>query len=247
MYRPKIDIPKIDLYGWLILIITFVVVLFFAMTAPAQWEEVPEAGTTIDFGGTANADAQAFTGQAIHAGKKYWAGVQANQINADGEVKTQDLAARLQGGFDFYGVSLQGFIEAERDTQSEFTTATGAYFRGIVAVKKLDFIIGIGSFVEREQVRAELGLDETAPTTLPYWLWSIGTDYNIRDNVGLHAQVLATPEGRFRHWKGTAHFGVDIILGQNLTLKLQSTNNFSTHGEDLTIDTENSALVSINF
>lgn len=240
--------PKIDLYGWLILIITFVAVLFFTMTAAqGQWEEIPEAGTTLDFGGTANSKAQAFTGQALHAGTNYWAGLQANQITADGEVKTQDLAARLQGGFDFLGVSLQGFIEVERDMQSEFTTATGAYFRKVVAVRGLDFIFGVGSFVAREQVRAELGLDTQAPTVLPYWLYSIGTDYNLRKNIGLHAQIIATPESRFRHYKGVAHFGVDILLQENLTLKLQSTNDFSTHGGHLTTDTENSVILSLNF
>lgn len=239
---------KIDLYGWLILILTFIAVLFFTMTAAqAQWEEIPEAGTTLDFGGTANSKAQAFTGQAIHAGRNYWIGTQGSQISADGDVKTQDIAARLQGGFDFFRVSLQGFIEVERDMHAEFTTATGAYFRKVIAIRGLDFILGLGSFVAREQVRAELGLDTQAPTVLPYWLWSIGTDYNLRKNIGLHAQMIATPESRFKHWEGVAHFGVDILLQENLTLKLQSTNDFSTDGGHLTTDTENSVILSLNF
>lgn len=216
--------------------------------ADAQWEEIPSQGTTLDLGGTANAKATAFTGQAIRAEKQYWAGAQFSQITADGAVLTQNLNTRLQGGYDFLRVSLQGFVAAKRDMHSEFTTSLGGYFRKIQKVGQLDLVIGIGNFVEREQVRAELGLNTTDPTVLSYWLWSIGTKYDLRDTVGLHAQVIATPEARFKHWRGTATLGTDILLDTHLTLKLQSTTDFRTDSTDGTaVDTENSVLLSINF
>ena len=236
----KLSALTLSLCLWLIL-------LAIVMCAHAQWEEIPDAGLTVDLGGTANTKASALTGQSIYAGERGWAGVQISQITAAGEVITQNLDARVQSGFDVLGeVSVQGFIAAERDMQSALTTATGAYFRKVVEFGRLDFILGIGSFVEREQLRSELGLDKTAPTVLPYWLWSVSTAYDFRDNVGIFAQVIATPEGRFRHWRGTATLGMDIIIASNLTLKFQSTSTFRNDKATFEVDTENSIIFSYN-
>ena len=229
----------------LILLIAFMAVLFFTADTFAQWEEIPSRGTTVDFAGTFNNKANAFTGTAIHAGATYWAGVQGSQIAADGEIKSQDMAARAQGGVGFLGVSAQFFIEATRGMETEIATATGGYIRKVVEFNKLAVILGVGSFIEREEYRADLGLDETAPSVLPYWLWSAGTEYDLTTTVGVHARVIATPEGRFRHWRGTLDFGADIVLSDRWTLKLQSTTEFRTDG-DASADTENSVIFSLN-
>ena len=217
-------------------------ILFTGQFAKAQWEEAPEPGVTVNFGGSSNSKAQAFTGQALYAGSKGWVGLQGTQVSTDGEILSQDINGRAQLDIGY----LQVFAEASRDTEAELTTATGGYFRYIATYKELDFIIGVGTFVEREALRKELGLDETAPTNLPYWLWSIGTDYQFQ-NIGLHGQVIATPESRFKHWKGTAHFGVDIDLPQGVTLTFQNVNDFSNADGVTTIETENSIIASINF
>lgn len=234
-------------HAWLWLIICVIAMLFATTNTFAQWEEIPSQGTTVDFAGTANNKAAAYTGTAIWATKNLWAGVQYSQIRADDEIKSEDLAARLQGGVDFIGISLQGFVEVERDMSSELTTGTGFYFRKVLEIQKLDIVLGVGSLIEREDVRADIGYEDSEATVLPYYLWSVGAEYDVNNTVGLHARVIAQPEGRFRHYKGTAEFGTDIVLSDVLTLKLQSTNEFSTDGDETEVDTENSAILSLNF
>ena len=133
---------------------------------------------------------------------------------------------------------------------TELATATGGYIRKVLEYNALDFIFGVGSFVEREQVRADLGLAETAPTVLPYYLWSVGAEVDLTDTIGSHARVIATPESRFRHWRGTVSVGMDIVLSDRWMLKLQSTVQFKTDaGADrktTEMETENSLMLSLN-
>lgn len=232
---------------WLGLMLCVIALLLSTTHTFAQWEEIPSRGTTVDFAGTANDEAAAYTGRAIWAAKNLWAGVQYSQIRADNEIKSEDLAARLQGGIDFLGVSLQGFVEVERDMSSELTTGTGLYFRKVLEIEKLDIVLGVGSLIEREDVRADIGYEESEVTVLPYYLWSVGAAYDVNETVGLQGRVIAQPEGRFRHWKGTAEFGTDIVLSDVWTLKLQSTNDFSTDGDETEVDTENSMILRLNF
>lgn len=229
------------------LIVCVIAMLFTSQNIFAQWEEIPSAGVTVDFAGTANDKAAAYTGTALWATKNLWAGVQYSQIRADDEIKSEDLAARLQGGVNFMGISLQGFVEAERDMSSELITSTGFYFRKVLEIKKLDLVLGVGSLIEREDVRADIGYEDSEATVLPYYLWSVGAEYDVTDTVGLHGRIIAQPEGRFRHWKGTAEFGTDIVLSDVWTLKLQSTNDFNTDGDEVEVDTENSVILSLNF
>ena len=162
------------------LLIAFMAVLFLTADTSAQWEELPSEGTTVDFALTANEKAQSVYGTAIHAGKSYWAGINGTQISHEGEVLSQDLAARVQGGIEFYaGVSIQGFAEANRDDDSEITTAIGAYLRKIIEMNKLAIVFGGGSYVERDQF-AETKRHLTNASgqihpsggseILPYWL-----------------------------------------------------------------------------
>lgn len=227
----------------LTLITILITLLLFTTTLQAQWEEVPSKGLTVDFAGTFNQDANAFTGTGIYAGCSYWIGVNADQITANKEIVSQDLEARAQAGLDLHGISLQAFIEAERNQDSELTTGAGGYIRKVIEIDKLDLTLGVGSLVEREEIRAELNLDAADPTVLPYYLWSIGAEYDLTETVGIHARTIATPEYSFDNWKGTFELGTDIVLSDTWTLKIQSTNEFE---KDKPLDTQNSVILSLN-
>ncbi len=242
-------------HAWLwIPIVCVAFVLFASQNIYAQWEELPSEGTTVDFALTANEKAQSIYGTAIHAGDTYWMGVNGTQISADGDILSQDLAARLQGGLDFAGVSLQGFIEVQRDLESDLTTATGAYLRKVVALEKLAIVLGGGSFVERDQF-AELDTFDKEGTEasaggaeiLPYWLFLIGGAYDFTETVGLYGKVIGTPQGNFSSLGGIFDVGTDIVLSDTWTLKIQSTTEFERTERDTETSTENSVILSVNF
>lgn len=212
----------------------------------AQWEEIPSAGTTIDFAGTFTEDANSFATTTIFAHKNFWIGGNATQIASSEEVISQDIAVRTQFGIDFLGISSQFFIESQRDMMSDNVLSSGFYLRKVHEVNKLDLVFGVGTFVERDQVRQDLGLDATDPTVFPYWLFSLGSEYDVSKTVGLHGRVIGTPKADFEHWKGTLDLGTDIVLKENLTLKIQSSTEFDNSTGELKTETENTALLSIN-
>ena len=214
----------------------------------AQWEELPSQGTTIDFGGIFNDKSAAFSGTAIHAGNSYWVGIDGSQVSAEENVISQDLAARLQGGLGFYGFSLQAFVEANRDIQSDFALSSGSYIRKVVELDKLSLIFGAGSLVERDDVKEELGLDNTSPDVLPYWLAILGAKYNFSDTIDFYGKLVGKPEISLGSFEGGLTIGTDIILKENLTLKIRSDSEVILDSSEFSVSkTENSILLSINY
>lgn len=241
-------------HTWLWLVICVVVVLFASQNTFAQWEELPAEGNTVDFALTANEKAQSLYGTAIHAGTNYWFGVNGTQISHEGEVLSQDLNARLQGGLNFAGVSLQGFVEANRDMDSEIATSTGAYLRKVIEMDKLAVVLGGGSFIERDQFAEVAGFDEAETETsaggaeiLPYWLLILGGEYDYSETVGLHGKVIGKPQANFETFGGVFDIGTDIVLNDQWTLKIQSTTEFEVIDGETETSTENSVIFSLNF
>lgn len=230
------------------LLVMLAISLLITMALPvfATWEEVPGKGTQVDFGGIFNKDATAFDGTAIHAEKNFWVGINGSQVRAEGEIVSDDLSARVQGGFEMLGVSLQGFVEQSRDIKSVSTIASGAYLRKVVEADSLDLIFGFGSLVEREEIRDDLGLDETSPEVLPYWLAIIGAEYDFASNIGLYSKIVGQPEISLSAFAGEFLVGVDIAIDDSLTLKIQSVSDVSIKESDgfCIDDTRNSVLLS---
>lgn len=244
-------------HAWLWEILTIVIVLmlvFLSQNTHAQWEELPSKGTTVDFALAANEKAQSIYGTAIHAGTAYWFGINGTQISADGDILSQDLAARLQGGFNFLGGSLQGFVEANRDMESELATSTGAYWRKVLQWEKLAIVLGGGSYVERDQF-AELDGELVEDTEtgaggaeiLPYWLLIVGAEYDFTDTIGLYGKIIGKPQTNFNRLGGIFDIGTDIVLNDQWTLKVQSTTEFEVEDGDTDTSTENSVILSLNF
>ena len=238
----------------LLIIATLLVMLaFLSMTVFAQsWEELPERGTTVDFTGIFNKEATSIGGRAIYARDKVWFGVQGSQITGDSKILSQDAAARVQGGADvFWGLNAQGFIEANRDMDTDFTLSTGAYLRMVFDAERTKIVLGAGSLVERDDVRTEIGLDATDPTVLPYWLAIAGMEYNFSETVDIYGKLVGKPEIGLTAFEGILDIGVDIVLSEKLTLKLQSTSEIAIANEaDAKVklsDIENSVLLSINY
>ena len=229
------------------LIAVYALILLIATTCFAQWEELPSKGTTVDFALTANEKAQSIYGTAIHAGKSYWVGINGTQISHEGKVLSQDLAARMQGGIGFMGISLQGFIEAQRDMDSEIAISTGAYLRKIIKIEKLAIVLGGGSYIERDQFSDELGQYDGDSEVLPYWLLILGGEYDVTETIGLHGKIIGKPQANFESLGGILDFGTDIVLNDRWTLKVQSTTEFEVSDGDTETSTENSVILSLNF
>ncbi|MCY3739917.1 MAG: hypothetical protein OXH00_02735 [Candidatus Poribacteria bacterium] len=241
-------------HAWLWMIVFVVIALLFAHNTFAQWEELPSRGTTVDFALTANEKAQSIYGTAIHAGINYWFGLNGTQISHDGEVLSQDLNARLQGGFGFAGASLQGFVEANRDMDSKIATSTGAYLRRVIEMKKLAIVFGGGSFIERDQFAELDTFDKEGTETdaggseiLPYYLLILGGEYDYSETIGLHGKVIGKPQANFASFGGVFDIGTDIVLNDQWTLKIQSTTEFEVTDGETETSTENSVILSLNF
>ena len=239
---------KVYLSWWVPAVIFAVVAALTFMlvsSCVAQWEEIPDTGTTIDFGGIFNSEATAVSGTAIHAEESYWLGLTGSQIGSHEEIISQDLGARAQAGVWFKGISLQGFVEFDRDLSDENTYTTGAYGRKKFEFDKLDLIFAVGSMVEGEDKKDEFGLEEDSVDVLPYYISIVGVEYDFRDNVGIFGKVIGNPSLDFSKTKGDFILGADIALDTNLMLKIQSQTEFEFSDGDSSVETESSILLSI--
>ena len=239
---------KVHLSWWVPAVIFAVVAALTFMlvsSCVAQWEEIPDTGTTVGFGGIFDSDATAVSGTAIHAEESYWLGLTGSQIASAEEVISQDLSARAQAGVWFKGISLQGFVEFDRDLSDENTYTTGAYGRKKFEFDKLDLIFAVGSMVEGEDKKDEFGLEEDSVDVLPYYISIVGVEYDFRDNVGIFGKVIGNPSLDFSKTKGDFILGADIALDTNLMLKIQSQTEFEFSDGDSSVETESSILLSI--
>ncbi len=186
---------------WKTITLWAIICLFLCMLnlSYGNWEEVPAHGITLDLGGLLNDKASSYTTQAMYAGKHGWVGLQANEIRADGEIISQTIDARVQGG----NAWLQLFVEGNRNMDTDLATSIGFYLRHTRQLDKVGLTFGAGTFAEREDIRADLGLEETDPTVLPYLLATVSGRYQLNDDVGFNARIIGTPEARFGHLKGT--------------------------------------------
>ena len=119
------------------LILALAIFALIIGTSHSNWEEVPDKGATLDVGGLLNDKASSYTAQAMYAGEHAWVGLQANEIRADGEIISQTIDARVQGGKDFDLAGIQFFVEANRSMDTDLSTSTGGYIRKIITAGKL--------------------------------------------------------------------------------------------------------------
>ena len=221
-----------------------------AVVLPAYgvFEEIPSDGTTVDASILTNSDSDtsSLSIQAVHAFDDVdaWVGVNSTRLSHGEEVLSKDMTAQLQGGLEFMGASLQGFAKLNRDMDSDLTLSTGAYVRKVFQDNKLHWIFGAGSFVEKDdKVGDEITLEESEAEVVPYGLLIVGVKYDWQTNIGVYGKVVGHPQLDFQKLRYSLLLGSNVVLRDNLTLKLQSYMEVDGEHTDVT----NTAILSLNF
>ena len=192
-----------------LLTLIFLIALFlFPHLAVAQFGDLAhdEKFVQLDIAGD-NAQQQ-FDATSIIPLHNGWLGVILSQAYQESELDQQVIVAHIQDGFRwkrFANVGIEAFADGEwNSTKGTNTHGVGGFIRpGIVLIGDLAISGGLGSFVENEAVRAELGLKETDPIVLSRYLGFVSARYTGIPNSTLTALLKTTPAYDFRDWQAS--------------------------------------------
>lgn len=151
----------------------FMLFMLLASHAMAQWADMAHDEAVVSFGYSGQDTDSTVTATAVlpftinESGRfpfSGWAGGFMQQIAVDGDIESQVVKTKLEGGFDVWqGVNIVGFVENERDEA-----------RGIDGQQSIGFFVrpgvfrhgawrvsgGAGNFVENAEFKEEFEIDE---------------------------------------------------------------------------------------
>lgn len=192
-----------------LLILTLLITLFlFPHFAVAQFGDLAHDEKFVELGLVADNAQQQFDATSIIPLHHGWLGVNLSQAYESSELDQQVIVAHIQDGFrieKLNGLGIEAFADAEwNSTKGTNTHAVGGFIRpGILSIGDLAISGGLGSFVENEAIRAELGLEETDPIVLNRYLGFVSARYTGIPNSTITALVKTTPAYDFRDWQAS--------------------------------------------
>ena len=192
-----------------LLTLIFLIALFlFPHWALAQFGDLAHDEKFVQLDLVADNAQQQFDATSIIPLHNGWLGVNLSQAYQESELDQQVIVAHIQDGFRwqrFANVGIEAFADGEwNSTKGTNTHGVGGFIRpGIVSIGDLSVSGGLGSFVENEAVRAELGLKETDPIVLSRYLGFVSARYTGIPNSTLTALLKTTPAYDFRDWQAS--------------------------------------------
>ena len=199
----------------LILFIAYCIglLLIAVALADAQFADTPPENNTIDIGYTGDTKTRAGSLLFVYPLKRIngYMGLYGQHAYADGEIQSEILNTRLQGGYDFGRASLEGFVATERNllqgTAREIHL--GWFVRPVTYQRRfLTISSGIGNVFTNTLARSDLGLEAGDTLNVPKWL--AFTAIHVR---GITTLITWTPEIRFDHHE------IEIIPSANIKLR----------------------------
>ena len=134
---------------------TFVVLvllsMLYAMPTYSQFADLPQDAKTVDIGVNGDGASQTLSLTAVVPLRQIngWAGVFGSRASGEGEVLSEIVKARTQGGFRIGTFGIEGFTDLERNITkgSALTSQIGTYVRPAIYEKgTLRVSGGIGRF-----------------------------------------------------------------------------------------------------
>ena len=150
--------------------VIFALLAIFTTSTFAQFADLPHDSAFVDLGYTADSRDKQYDLTAIAPIYNGWLGGNISQSTQAGVLDAQTIVLHAQNGFRWGDLGIEAFGDMEwNQVRGTNTKSVGGFIRpGIVTW--WDHLIvsgGLGSMVENEAVRAELGLTATDPVTLP--------------------------------------------------------------------------------
>lgn len=220
-------------------LLVMLTVFFSSLSVFASFDDLNTDSTYIDVALQLEGDYKVYDITGMYPFVNGWAGLQLSQIMSEGKLENQDILAHIQNGFRFteFDIGIEAFIDAEyNSTKGTDTHAIGAFFRPAI-IKRGHFIVsgGAGSFVENEDVRADLGLKETDATVLTRWIAFVSAKYNPYDNVEITGLLKTTPAYDLRDWQNVLTLGAQVQLNNRYSVGSTWKIDQDSHPVDITI------------
>lgn len=193
---------------WILIIAAFLALMFTSVPAMAQFGDLAHDEKFVELGLVADNAQQQFDATSIIPLHHGWIGVNLSQAYESSELDQQVIVAHIQDGLRWEklgNLGIEVFADGEwNSTKGTNTHAVGGFIRpGILSIGDLAVSGGLGSFVENEAIRAELGLEETDPIVLNRYLGFISARYTGIPNSTLTALLKTTPAYDFRDWQAS--------------------------------------------
>lgn len=211
----------------LIFSVTVLLLILYAIPTYGQFADLPQDAKTVDLGVNGDGASQTFSLTAVVPLPRLngWAGVFGSRASGAGEVLSEIVKARTQGGFRIGTFGIEGFTDLERNITkgSALTSQIGTYARpAIYESGTLRVSGGIGIFLENIQPHKDLVLRKFDPTTFRWLAFS---------SIGwrkLNTVLKFTPEVGFKNYKFSAEPALTFSLTNRLGLRLSGSATYNS-------------------
>jgi len=207
--------------SWLmVLAIVGLCLLVMCDVSLSQFADITTDARAVNIGVSGDRGSQTHTATVVVPVGKIsgWIGLHGLQSIGDGDVLSEILKARVQGGGSFSGIGIEGFLDAESNYQSgkALQSQFGYFLRpGIYEQGGLRISGGLGNYLENVQVREELGLEEDDPTSVR-WIGFVSINW-----FGLATIIRLTPDVIFDDFQFSLDPSIDLKVGEKASLGIQ--------------------------
>jgi len=196
--------------------------LLILLSGPAfgQFSDIATDTRAVNLGVSGDRGSQTHTATVVVPvdGIRGWLGLHGLQSVGDGDVLSEILKARVQGGTVVSGIGIEGFIDAESNYQSgkALQSQFGYFIRpGIYKRGGLKLSGGVGNFLENIQAREELGLEADDPTSVR-WIGFVSINF-----YGLASVIRLTPDISLDDFQFSLDPSIDFKVGARASLGIQ--------------------------
>lgn len=212
---------------WFYGIYCILLLLFAVFYADAQFEDAPDA-LTVDVGVSGDTHSRSGSLMVVYPLAKIngYVGLFGMHAYAEDKVQSEIAKARLQGGYDFGKVSLEGFIDTERNRLQGTDRETNiGYFSRLLEIQRPHSRIsgGIGNTFENTAVRQDLGLKVTDTLNVPRWLAFASVEIH-----GITTLITYSPEISFGNHELEIAPRYTVIVNDNISIALNYTLDYDS-------------------
>lgn len=177
--------------------------IFCAESHAVGFADLPHNEKFIDIGFTGDKRDKSLDFAAVIPMYNGYAGAILSQGTQDGVLDSQTVVVRVQNGFKYQGLGLEGFLDYQMDQVAGVNTSeAGGFIRpAIVNWAGATISGGFGSYVENQAVRDDLGLESTDPETLPRLLGFVSVKYDAIPNTSIATLLKVAPSYSFDETK----------------------------------------------
>ena len=196
--------------------------IIYTMPVDCQFADLPHDAKTVDIGVNGDGGSQTLSLTAVVPVQRIngWAGIFGSRASSEGDVLSEMVKARAQGGFRIGTFGIEAFTDLERNITkgSALTSQIGSYIRPAIYEKgTLRVSGGFGAFLENIQPHEDL-VDfvlRKFDTTSFRWLAFSSVGWQ-----KLNTLLKFTPEVGFKNYKFSVEPAVTFSLSSHLSLRL---------------------------